>query len=144
MTTDTSTLSLTADIVAAYLDSNKLNQDQIPALIQAVHAALTGAEAPEEGPAATQAPTRAQIRRSITDGALISFEDAKPYKMLKRHLSTLGLTPAQYREKWGLPVDYPMTAPGYSAARSALAKSSGLGVKSRVQKAPARGRRKAT
>lgn len=74
-------------------------------------------------------PTAKQIRDSITDDYLISFEDGKPYKMLKRHIGKLGLSPAQYRAKWGLAKDYPMTAPGYSARRSALAKEHGLGTK---------------
>lgn len=73
--------------------------------------------------------TRAQINKSITPDALISFEDNRGYKTLKRHLSSRGLTPQQYREKRGLPGDYPMTAPSYSEARSSMAKSLGLGRK---------------
>jgi predicted transcriptional regulator len=71
--------------------------------------------------------TPAQIRKSITRDALISFEDGKPYKTLKRHLTTFGLTIEQYRAKWGLPADYPTVAPSYSEARSAMAKALGLG-----------------
>ena len=67
------------------------------------------------------------IKKSVTDDYLISLEDGQQYQSLKRHLSKHGLTPEEYRAKWGLPHDYPMTAPGYSARRSALAKSLGLG-----------------
>ena len=83
------------------------------------------------------------MRKSITPDGLISFEDGKSYKTLKRHLSGHDLTPEQYREKWGLPRDYPMVAPNYSAARSQMAKSLGLGQmgKGRAAKAPVKGRR---
>ena len=74
-------------------------------------------------------PTAAQVRKSITPDALISFIDGKPYKMLKRHLTTHGLTGKAYQERYGLPLNYPMTALSYSAARSALAKKLGLGRK---------------
>jgi predicted transcriptional regulator len=74
--------------------------------------------------------TPAQIRRSITPDALVSFEDGKSYKTLKRHLSTRGLSVEQYKAKWGLPADYPVVSPNYSAARSAMAKTLGLGQKS--------------
>lgn len=82
-------------------------------------------EKPEEHPKATPA----QIKASITPDALVSFEDGKPYKSMKRHLTGRGLTPDAYRAKWGLPADYPMTAPSYSATRSRLAKANGLGMK---------------
>ena len=74
-------------------------------------------------------PTAAQIKKSIRPEALISFEDGKPYRTLKRHLTRLGMTPAEYREKWGLASDYPMVAPDYSARRSELAKQLGFGQK---------------
>ena len=70
---------------------------------------------------------KAQVRKSITSDALISFEDGKPYRTLRLHLASRGLTPESYREKWGLPDDYPMVAPGYSAVRSQMAKDFGLG-----------------
>jgi len=88
----------------------------------------------EEQPAPTQdsrKTTPAQVRKSIMPEALISFEDGKPYRLLKRHLRTLGLTPEEYRAKWGLPADYPMTAPGYAAKRSEFAKAAGFGRKTR-------------
>jgi predicted transcriptional regulator len=87
-------------------------------------------------------PTVAAISRSIQDDGLISFEDGRTYKTLKRHVAAYGLTPAQYREKWGLPQDYPMVCSTSSAKRSALAKQIGLGRKdaSLVRKAPPRSR----
>ena len=118
----------TVEVIAAYVSHNPVPASSLPSLIGETHAAFVhlvgegGAPAPR-----LDMPTPAQIRKSITDDALISFEDGKPYRMLKRHVTGLGLTPEGYRRKWGLPNDYPMTAPNYSARRSALAKSSGLG-----------------
>ena len=119
---------LTTTLVAAYVSNNHIQPSEIGALIASTHAALAGL-----GPASsTSAPsteklTPAQIRKSITPDALISFVDGKPYKTLKRHLGGAGMTIEQYRERFGLPRDYPSTAASYSAQRSALAKSLGLG-----------------
>lgn len=123
------TLALTAGIVASFVEKNRVSISELPQLIESVHRALArlGSPAEEAVDAKTVRATPAQVRRSITPEGLISFEDGKPYKVLKRHLNTVGLTPAEYREKWGLPPDYPMTAPAYAEKRSALAKSSGLG-----------------
>lgn len=131
-------VGLTADIVAAYVSNNKVGVEELGGLIASVHTALSGAGQPET-PAEpeTPKPTPAQVRKSITPDALISFEDGKPYKTLKRHLTLRGLTMDQYREKYGLPKDYPSTAPNYSAQRSALAKSLGLGRKAAEQPAEA-------
>ena len=121
-------IELAADLVAAYVSNNNMPVAELPTLISGVHAALSGlgnagaTEAP--GP---DKPTSAQIRKSITPDALISFLDGKPYKTLKRHLSGNGLTLEAYRERYGLPVDYPSTAASYSARRSELARSLGLG-----------------
>jgi predicted transcriptional regulator len=126
---DTSkTIELTAHIVAAYLDTNKLAAAEIPALIQGVDRALNSLSQPaaEDAPA-TDRLSPAKIRKSITAEALVSFIDGKPYKLLKRHLAANGLTPQAYREQFGLPADYPMTAPDYAEARSRLAKAAGLG-----------------
>jgi len=118
----------TAAIVAAYVGNNSMAAGDLPALIATVHGALRNAGEPAAPVGeSTWAPTRAQIRKSITDDALISFEDGRPYRTLKRHLSTRGLSPAAYKAKWGLPDDYPMTAPSYSEMRSRMAKSIGLG-----------------
>lgn len=121
-------IELAAEIVAAYVAHNNLPAQDLPRLIDAVFTALRGlgTEAPQEA-AAGPLLTPAQIRKSITANAIVSFEDGKPYKMLRRHLAVLGLTPEAYRAKWGLPVDYPMVAASYSAKRAALAKSIGLG-----------------
>lgn len=102
----------------------------MPGLLSSVHAALSsltagGSTAPAED--AIEKPTSTQIKKSITPDALISFEDGKPYKSLKRHLTTKGLTPEAYRTKYGLSRDYPMVAASYSAQRSALARTIGLG-----------------
>ena len=102
-------------------------------------ACTAGPRPPAQKPGAAERKlTPAQIRRSIREDVLISFEDGKPYKQLKRHLSSHGLTPHAYREKWGLPPDYPMTAPSYSAQRSALAKAAGLGKRTRRSSAKPR------
>ncbi|WCS28144.1 MucR family transcriptional regulator [Methylobacterium sp. NMS14P] len=124
----TSLIELTADIVAAYVSNNSVPVSEMPALLSAIHSAISGLNSPT-APAEPKVDraTPGQIRKSITPDALISFEDGRPYKTLKRHLKGVGLTPDQYREKWGLPRDYPMTAPSYSEMRSALAKNNGLG-----------------
>lgn len=126
---------LVADVAAAYFSSSHVSAADIPNIIALIATSLGGvgqsnAPAEADAPAAAAAHlTRGQVRKSITPDALISFEDGKSYKTLRRHLSVKGLTPETYREKWGLPSDYPMVAPSYSAARSALAKSLGLGQK---------------
>lgn len=120
-------IELTTDIVSAYVAGNRLAPAALAELISAVHATLHEEMRPEPEAAATVNLSAAQIRKSITADALISFEDGKPYKQLKRHLTTRGMTVAEYKAKWGLPKDYPTTAAAYSAERSALAKKSGLG-----------------
>ena len=120
-------IELTSEIAASYLGANAVSMDELPSLIKSIHAALStvGQTPVERGLDA--GPTAAQIRKSITPNALISFIDGKPYKTLKRHLTTHGETIASYKVRFGLPADYPTTAPSYSAARSAMAKSLGLG-----------------
>ncbi len=119
---------MTAEVVAVYVSSNRVPAGDVPGLIAAVHAALDGLARPFEFDAAPIRPTPpVPIRRTVTDGHIISLEDGKPYKALKRHLTKLGMTPDSYREKWGLPYDYPMVAPAYARARSELAKTMGLG-----------------
>ncbi|WP_433933725.1 MucR family transcriptional regulator [Brevundimonas diminuta] len=124
---------LTVDIVTSYVANNTVSPEALPELIAVTHAALVSLGADvltqTEPPATAPTLSRAEIRKSITPEALISFEDGKPYKALKRHLSIRGLTPEDYRAKYGLPVDYPMVAASYSAQRSALAKTLGLGRK---------------
>lgn len=124
---------LVAQVAAAYFSNSHVNPSEIPNVISQIASSLGGVNdgvgqtASEESTSAGPKLSRAQIRKSITPDALVSFEDNKPYKTLRRHLATRGLSPEQYREKWGLPSDYPMVAPNYSAARSQLAKSLGLG-----------------
>ncbi|ATC33031.1 transcriptional regulator [Caulobacter vibrioides] len=138
-------IKLTTGVVAAYVGNNRLAIADLPALVSSVFAALEGAGAPVAASAPAEGPvklTAAQIRKSITHDALISFIDGKSYKTLKRHLSTHGLTVVDYRAKFGLPADYPTTAPSYSEARSAMAKALGLGQGGRKGKAAAKGRGK--
>jgi predicted transcriptional regulator len=135
-------IELTADIVGAFVGNNSVAVNDLPALIKATYAALTGiGEAPVADVESVSKPTAGQIRKSITPDALISFEDGKPYKTLKRHLTTHGMTVAEYKAKWGLSNDYPTTAPAYSEARSAMAKALGLGQGGRKGKAPAKAAR---
>ena len=126
-----------ADIVADYVANNQISPEQVQILIRKVYEALCALgtsdpiEAREDSIAARK-PTAAQIRKSITPEAIVSFIDGKPYKMLKRHLTTQGFTPDTYRSTFGLPADYPITASNYSAARSKLAKDIGLGATGRT------------
>jgi predicted transcriptional regulator len=122
-------VELAAEIVAAFVSNNPLPKSELPALIHAVHSAVESLVAGREsGPLQVEAKTPAvSIRRSITPDFLICLDDGKRFKSLRRHLTGLGMTPAQYREKWNLPSDYPMVAPNYAAQRSELAKKIGLG-----------------
>ena len=121
-------VALTAGLVSAYVSNNRVQPSEIGALIDSMHTALTGlAQGAAAEALATQKPTPAQIRKSITADTLISFIDGKPYKTLKRHLTGNGTTIEEYRERYGLPRDNPSVAASYSESRSALAKSFGLG-----------------
>ncbi len=121
------TLEKTTEIVAAFVSKNQTSTADLPALIQAVHRALTGISTAAPEPEPRKEPA-VPVRRSITPEFLICLEDGKTFKSLKRHLRTkYDLSPEDYRAKWGLPKDYPMVAPNYAAARSALAKNMGLG-----------------
>jgi predicted transcriptional regulator len=124
-------VELAAEVVAAYVSNNPVPSSGLSALIVSVHAAVAslGKEA-EKALAPTEPKTPAvPIRKSVAPDYLICLEDGKKFKSLRRHLRLLGMTPEQYREKWGLPPDYPMVAPNYAAQRSALAKKIGLGRK---------------
>lgn len=122
-------IEMTGDIVAAYVSRNHVSVADLPALIASVHIALAGRVTGAPAPAQTtvERPTAAQIRKSVTADALISFIDGTPYKTLKRHLTKHGFNPDSYREHFGLPSDYPMVAASYSETRSNLARSLGLG-----------------
>lgn len=114
-----------AYLAAAYVSNNHVAAGDLPALIASMHASLAGlADSPPSAAAESEATaTSAEVRKSITHDALISFLDGKPYKSLKRHLAAHGLDPLAYRRKYGLPVDYPMVAPSYSEKRSSLSRS---------------------
>jgi predicted transcriptional regulator len=134
-------IELAADIVSAYVANNSVRTGDLPELIGSVHAALQNVANPAPAQA-TERPTPAvPVKKSVTPDAIISLEDGKPYKSLKRHITKLGMTPQQYREKWGLPKDYPMVAASYAARRSELAKTMGLGQK-RKGAAPKAARKK--
>ena len=131
METKPALIELATQIVAAYVAKNPVEQADLPKLITEVHRALeqvaSGAGRKDEGPESKPA---VNIKRSITPDYLICLEDGKKFKSLKRHLRThFNLSPEQYREKWGLPADYPMVAPNYANSRSKLAKNMGLGHK---------------
>ncbi|NNM72213.1 MucR family transcriptional regulator [Enterovirga aerilata] len=119
-------VELTSEIVSAYVANNKIPSAELPEVIASVHMALRKLE--EKKPPEPEKPTPLiPIKKTITPDYLISLEDGRRYKSLKRHLSGRGLTPQEYREKWGLPKDYPMVAPNYAKQRSELAKALGLG-----------------
>src|SRR5271170_3067805 len=122
-------VELAAEIVSAFVSYNPVPKSELPSLIELVHSAVERLEkGPESGPPQIEAKAPAvPIRKSITPDFLICLDDGKRFKSLRRHLAGLGLTPAQYREKWNLPSDYPMVAANYAAQRSALAKKIGLG-----------------
>ena len=120
-------LKFTVAIVSSYLGKHRTSGTDLTTLIRTVHTALTTAAAPPPVPAPPQAPA-VSARRSVTPDAILCMDCGKAFKSLRRHLSTDHDQSAEaYREKWGLPKTYPMVAPAYSAARSALAKSIGLG-----------------
>ena len=120
-------LDITAQIVAAHLTHNPVDALALPALIQSVYRTLCSVGEPEPAPAITQTPA-VPAKKSVFPDFIICLEDGQKLKMLRRHLKTsYGLTPDDYRTKWGLPQDYPMAAPNYAARRSDLAKQFGLG-----------------
>jgi len=120
-------ISLSADIVAAYVSHNSVTPGGLPALIESVHLALTNLGGVTATPKAESLAPAVSVRKSITPEYLICLDDGKRFKALKRHIGSLGMTPDQYRTKWSLPKDYPMVAPAYAAKRSELAKTMGLG-----------------
>jgi predicted transcriptional regulator len=146
MTTETEhdemLIELTANVVSAYVSHNPVPISELAGLIGNVHAVLkgtAGAVVPQKPKDLTPA---VPIRKSVTPDYIISLEDGRKFKSLKRHLSTShGMSPDQYRAKWGLPADYPMVAPNYAASRSVLAKTMGLGRKAGAPAPLKRGRK---
>ena len=125
-------VELTAEIVSAYVVNNTVVATDLPALISNVFDALKKAASSGAQPAKEELRPAVPIKKSVTSEYLICLEDGKKFKSLKRHLRThYDLSPEEYREKWGLPHDYPMVAPNYAAARSDLAKRMGLGQRRR-------------
>ena len=139
-------VELTADIVSAYVSNSAVQPAELPALIKQIYSALGSLASGGAAEEAAAPPTPAvSIKKSITPDHLVCLEDGRKFKSLKRHLRTkYDLSPDDYRAKWGLPKDYPMVAPNYAAARSALAKEMGLGQGGRkpsAAAAPAKGPR---
>lgn len=127
-------IDLTSDIVAAYVSNNTVPPAELPALIDSVQQALLKASSSSLEQPKEELKPAVPVRKSVTPDYIICLEDGKKFKSLKRHLRThYDLSPQEYREKWGLPADYPMVAPNYAAARSALAKKMGLGQKRKAQ-----------
>ncbi len=128
-------IELAADIVSAYVSNNSVPSGDLPTLFNDIHSALLRVgggtvEAPAEAP-----KPAVPVKKSVTPDYIVCLEDGKKFKSLKRHLRTqYNMTPEQYREKWGLPVDYPMVAPNYAKARSELAKEMGLGQQRRKRR----------
>jgi predicted transcriptional regulator len=128
-------IELTAQIVSAYVGNNSVPSAEIASLIGQVHAALKRVSGGQATVLAEPAKPAVSVKRSINSDFLVCLEDGKKFKSLKRHLRTqYNMTPEQYREKWGLPADYPMVAPNYAIARSQLAKQMGLGQQRRRRK----------
>ncbi|MCV0393888.1 MAG: MucR family transcriptional regulator [Rhizobiaceae bacterium] len=140
------TVPLAADIVSAYVANNPVPAADLPALIGDVHRSLTLLSNGQAEPQAEAKTPAVPVKKSVQQDYVVCLEDGQKFKSLKRHLSSHhGLTPDEYRAKWGLPADYPMVAPSYAAARSAFAKTMGLGRKKVEAPAPAkRGRRSTT
>ncbi len=121
-------IDLTATIVSAYVSNNTTPAAELPALISQIHSALVRLSSGQSEPAPEPSKPAVPVKKSMTSDYLVCLEDGKKFKSLKRHLRTqYNMTPEQYREKWGLPPDYPMVAPNYAVARSQLAKKMGLG-----------------
>lgn len=128
-TGEASLLRMTTDIVAAYARHNTLSASSLPDLIRTVHAALADLNAPSVALTPVEKPKpAAPIAKSVQHDYIVCLEDGKKLKMLKRYLRTAyGMSPDEYRKRWGLPPDYPMVAPAYAARRSEFAKKIGLG-----------------
>jgi predicted transcriptional regulator len=123
-------VGLTAEIVSAYVSNNTLGREDLPAIISDVHEALNRASQRTSVGDREELKPAVALKKSVTPDYIVCLEDGKKFKSLKRHLRThYNLSPEEYREKWGLPHDYPMVAPNYAAARSQLAKQMGLGTR---------------
>ena len=129
-------IELTAEIVSAYVSNNSVPAGDLSALINQVHSALSRVSSGQADAPSEPLKPAVSVKRSITPDHIVCLEDGKKFKSLKRHLRTqYNMTPEQYREKWGLPADYPMVAPNYARQRSRLAKEIGLGTRARRARA---------
>ena len=121
-------MKMTANIVAAYVSNNEVSTEKLPELFETVFASIQRVASPQDVNAEPRPEPAVPIEDSLTDDAIICLEDGQSFQSLKRHLRVkYNMTPEAYREKWGLPRDYPMVAPNYAKRRSALAKKTGLG-----------------
>ncbi len=124
------TIELTADVISAYVSKNPVPVSELPSLIAQVHQSLVGLTNGSATEPVEKLVPAVPIKKSVTPEYIVCLDDGKKFKSLKRHLkTTFGITPEEYRAKWNLAADYPMVAPAYAAARSALAKQMGLGRK---------------
>ena len=133
-------MEMTAQLVSAYVAKNPVPMSEFPGLIESVHAKLNALNQPssaEPDTSSEKAKPAVPIKKSVTQDYIISLEDGKRYKTLRRHLGKLGLSPDQYRAKWNLPADYPMIASSYAENRSMLAKRIGLGRRPKPEAEPA-------
>lgn len=133
MSDDTTLITLTADIVSAHVSNNRLGVGDVATTIRSVYGALAALNSPQAEPQPEKPKGAVSLRASIKADHLVSMIDGKPYKMLKRHITLNGYTPATYREAFGLPRDYPMVAAEYAEKRRAIAVKIGLG---QTRKAP--------
>ncbi|MCJ2061120.1 MucR family transcriptional regulator [Methylobacterium sp. J-088] len=140
-------MELAGDIVAAYVANNSVPASELPNLIHSVYTAIgaltAGSTSITSAEPVIDRPSALQIRKSVQADGIVSFIDGKTYKTLKRHLTKHGLDPKAYRERYGLPADYPLVAPSYAEKRSALAKAIGLGQPGAMAKRLPKGRRRA-
>jgi predicted transcriptional regulator len=128
-------LALTAEIVAAHVSKNTVVVSELPHLIQQVYSSLSHVGR-DQAPVARPQPA-VPVKKSVTPDYIVCLEDGRKLKMLKRHLKTAyNMTPEEYRDRWGLPPDYPMVAPNYAVQRSELAKQIGLGTTARKRRGP--------
>jgi predicted transcriptional regulator len=128
---DMALVELTTEIVSAYVANNPVPVGELSTLIESVHRTITSLGS-QQTEAETEQPQKPAVnpKRSVLEDYIVCLDDGKKFKSLRRHLKVLGMTPDEYRVKWGLPSDYPMVAPSYSRARSDLAKGMGLGRRS--------------
>lgn len=121
-------MEMTAEIVAAYVGNNSVPSSELPVLIRGVYESLQGISSNPVEVAKADLKPAVSVKKSVTDDYIVCLEDGKKFKSLKRHLrAKYGMSPEEYREKWGLPADYPMVSPSYARERSRLAKKMGLG-----------------